>query len=361
MAKGRLVGTVVGATVTGVTRVGTPKRGGPIKLIVWVRRDGTLACRVSRFSPQPFNPYFSRSRLFGLLPARWAEPSGSRSTSVDAFIARVATALRVLPTTAELHSAHIGNHAAAEWFRHWQDKASRVCFPIPLGRAEHREERRKFAIMKEPETAADKMKVGADRRFRVDATVEGYQPEAKSDSLAKSSMRGKSIVEGAVQSTAILYIKDAAMRRIHDHIQWKRSVAANMVEQGGILLGTAGRDPETGRVYALATDAVPARVGAHGSGAHLELGHEAWHRMLEELDAMRGVSGTAVHVIGWYHTHPGHLDVFMSSVDRHTQAKLFTEDWQFAIVLNPQKAVWRAFSGRGAEECQGFWLEPTPF
>jgi proteasome lid subunit RPN8/RPN11 len=84
--------------------------------------------------------------------------------------------------------------------------------------------------------------------------------------------------------------------------------------------------------------------------------------MLDELDIKRDTGGgTPIHVVGWYHTHPGELDVFMSSVDRHTQEKLFSEDWQFAIVLNPQRAEWRAFNGRAAEECRGVWLAPAPF
>jgi hypothetical protein len=43
----------------------------------------------------------------------------------------------------------------------------------------------------------------------------------------------------------------------------------------------------------------------------------------------------------------------MSGTDLNTQQKMFSKNWQFAIVLNPQKQTWRAFRGADARECHG--------
>lgn len=61
-----------------------------------------------------------------------------------------------------------------------------------------------------------------------------------------------------------------------------------------------------------------------------------------------------MRVIGWYHTHPNNLGVFMSGTDQRTQATFFSANWQFAIVLNPHRLQWKAFAGEQATECPGF-------
>lgn len=47
----------------------------------------------------------------------------------------------------------------------------------------------------------------------------------------------------------------------------------------------------------------------------------------------------------------------MSGTDRTTQQRLFGNDWQFAIVLNPHKKIWRAFYGANSSGCRGYVLD----
>jgi proteasome lid subunit RPN8/RPN11 len=80
--------------------------------------------------------------------------------------------------------------------------------------------------------------------------------------------------------------------------------------------------------------------------------------MIDKLDLINEDNQEdELQVIGWYHTHPGRLSVFMSGTDLNTQSKMFSMVWQFAIVLNPQKQLWRAFSGSKAKECKGYMLK----
>jgi len=94
---------------------------------------------------------------------------------------------------------------------------------------------------------------------------------------------------------------------------------------------------------------------AKGSGAYLLMDHETWKSMLDRADRLNEALGQdAMRVVGWYHTHPNELSVFLSGTDRATQARMFSRPWQFAVVLNPQKEIWRVFHGAESIECVGY-------
>lgn len=151
-----------------------------------------------------------------------------------------------------------------------------------------------------------------------------------------------------------LYLTNEAMSHIASHIGWGKMTQHNCIEQGGILLGEAFRDPGSGITYGIVNAAI-AGLSARGSSVHLEMSHDTWREMLDSADRLLEESPhKELHVIGWYHTHPNGLDVYMSGTDRETQRRMFGREWQFAIVMNPQKSQWRAFFGAAAEECRGF-------
>ena len=152
-----------------------------------------------------------------------------------------------------------------------------------------------------------------------------------------------------------LYLTMSAFTTIKNHIGWGNNTYENRVEKGGILLGHAYRNPDTSVVYAIVEQAISGRL-ARGSAGYLEVTHETWKEMLDDMDNLH----TDLQLIGWYHTHPNSLDVFMSGTDRTTQQRLFGNDWQFAIVLNPHKRIWRAFYGSNSSECRGYVLNDNP-
>lgn len=177
--------------------------------------------------------------------------------------------------------------------------------------------------------------------------IERTQPELVCSPKLNSDFRGS---EERCPNRQ-LYITKSAFKTISDHIEWDRHTNENVVEQGGILLGNAFHDSATGIIYAIAERAIPGKL-ARGTSGYLEVTHETWKEMLDYVDQLN----TGLQVIGWYHTHPNNLDVFMSGTDRATQARLFGNDWQFAIVLNPHKRIWRAFFGSLSHECKGYIL-----
>lgn len=151
-----------------------------------------------------------------------------------------------------------------------------------------------------------------------------------------------------------LFITKRAMGSLSKHIGWGETTEFNRVEQGGILLGEVFQDENTGITFGVVEEIIPAQT-ARGSSTYLEMSHETWKDMLDAVDLMleKG-SRPNLHIIGWYHTHPNNLSVFMSGTDMGTQSRFFFHDWQFAVVVNPQQRVWRAFYGREARECKGF-------
>lgn len=150
-----------------------------------------------------------------------------------------------------------------------------------------------------------------------------------------------------------LYITPKARKTIFDHIGWGNWTFNNKVEQGGILLGHVYRDSRDNITYGIVERAI-AGQSARGTSAHLEMDHETWKKMIDEVDTVYAEQN--LQIIGWYHTHPDWLDVFMSATDKATQCQLFSNDWQFALVLNPHKCTYRAFHGKDSEECPCFML-----
>ena len=151
-----------------------------------------------------------------------------------------------------------------------------------------------------------------------------------------------------------LYLTKTAFDAIAQHIGWDRRTEQNIVEQGGILLGEVFRDPLTTITYAVAEHAIAGR-SARGTSGYIEMTHETWKEMFDEVDRLN----TGLNIIGWYHTHPNSLDVFMSGTDKATQARVFNHDWQFAIVLNPHSQIWRSFYGKNSLECQGYVIKES--
>ncbi|HEY0021501.1 MAG TPA: hypothetical protein VGB24_01270 [Longimicrobium sp.] len=180
-----------------------------------------------------------------------------------------------------------------------------------------------------------------------------YRPEAKPEPALRLDPDFQASVQKAVDGLYALYLLPEAQRAIQEHIGWGRRTAVNGVEQGGLLFGQVYRDASQGKTYGMVSAAV-AGTSALGSTAFLQFPHQTWVEMLEEADCAAGDVSTAPQVIGWYHTHPGELSVFMSGTDRATQRRMFYADWHFAMVLNPQKRRWRVFHGAGCEECTGF-------
>ncbi len=164
-----------------------------------------------------------------------------------------------------------------------------------------------------------------------------------------------------------LYLLPNALQAIQAHIDWGRSTEANAREQGGLLIGRAYLDPQTGEPYAVIEHALEART-TDVSAASIAFTHDTWADLMARVDRLPPPSeGPPWRIIGWYHTHPNNIGVFMSGTDRRTQQDLFPGPDRFAVVLNPQRQRWQAFRGAECVECEAVAFasepsasEPTP-
>ncbi len=157
-----------------------------------------------------------------------------------------------------------------------------------------------------------------------------------------------------------LYFTQQSFHQVEHHIGWGQRTDDNGVEQGGLLLGNAYIDSEENLVFAIVRNAI-AGLKARGSGAYLDMTHETWAEMLAQVDAITDADpDSSLQIVGWYHTHPNTLDVFMSGTDKNTQRTFFRAEWQFAVVLNPHKKLWRVYHGSESAQCEGFVIQAEP-
>lgn len=144
----------------------------------------------------------------------------------------------------------------------------------------------------------------------------------------------------------LLVISQRAEREIKDHIGWAEKTRYNIREQGGIMIGSPYL--VDGRTVSVVECAIPAEL-SESNAAYLKMDTETWLKMLNCYDESYRDQG--LYVVGWFHTHPNGLGVFMSSTDMGTQRAFFREDWHFAVVLNPHRKMIACFHSAQAELC----------
>lgn len=183
--------------------------------------------------------------------------------------------------------------------------------------------------------------------------VKEYQPEVKQIQYDNDNFERRytllcdnySIAKKEYQTIVL----PAASEKILEYIGWGKKTQQNIVEQGGFLVGKNYYDEEK-RVNVCVVENALSATGASGSWGHLEIGHEDTREMYKMLDKMNDGCAESEKkvVVGWFHTHPNSLEVFMSGTDRGTQSRLFPGEKAVALVLNPHRKIWKCFR---SEQC----------
>jgi proteasome lid subunit RPN8/RPN11 len=313
--------------------------------------------------PLIFHPHFvingSRLGIFGSLSVEWIDYK-TRSdedieTDLESYVLRVARTLKYEDGYIRTDAKNIGNPSALQWYKKniniGKFPSDDVCLPS--------KKHFSLTVMPTNDQPSSEPMVKQTRKvkFEVNQSETGYAPLelSKSDSShanfevcpdCSSDLRIR-IPESQISHE--FYLRKSAFDSIASHIEWRQRTEKNIVEQGGILLGQSYRDPSSGVIYGIVERIVSGKL-ARGTSSYLEVTHETWKAMLDEADKL----SKDLQIIGWYHTHPNTLDVFMSGTDRATQKRLFGNDWQFAIVLNPHTGIWRSFFGSESKECPGY-------
>jgi proteasome lid subunit RPN8/RPN11 len=154
-------------------------------------------------------------------------------------------------------------------------------------------------------------------------------------------------LQGCLNTENILFLTKESKDLLFDHIGWGKKTEKNIVEQGGLLIGKPYQINDN--IISIAHSIIPAE-STSSNAAYLNMGNDAWGKMLAEYD--NRYAEKDYKIIGWYHTHPNSLSVFMSGTDMGTQKLFFNKKWHFALVLNPHKKIAKAFYSVNGIECQ---------
>jgi len=321
-------------------------------------------------SAVPFHPHFQvydKLSLSTLLTkqAKWIDYSNEQGDVVS-FVKRVILSLQYNKGYINLDAKMIGNKDAKNWYLEEEYKKSDkfptdnfLVNPIKVNYKSTIEykgfsskpnlnvQQKKFAVeTKLPNKK--KFKINEETKYNIESKLESdfnFDYDETLNSIINTSSRTK------------LYVSTKAKKQIFEHIKWGNlQIQTNKNEQGGILLGKVYFDKSDNLQFGIVEQVVYSE-NTRGNSAYLEMNHEVWSQMLNDADDIIDKSQSDnIQVIGWYHTHPNNLDVFMSGTDMNTQQRFFNQSWHYAIVLNPHKQIWKVFFGGESKECQGYIL-----
>lgn len=108
-------------------------------------------------------------------------------------------------------------------------------------------------------------------------------------------------------------------------------------ELGGFLLGGLHIDEHE---YIEIRHFVPA-IDAHSRVASLTFTHDTWAELTRQVDE----EYPDEVVLGWHHTHPN-FGIFLSAYDLFIHRHFFSEPWQVALVVDPQRQEFGFFQWR---------------
>jgi proteasome lid subunit RPN8/RPN11 len=145
-----------------------------------------------------------------------------------------------------------------------------------------------------------------------------------------------------------LLLTKNAVENIKKALEWGHKTKNNRVEQGGVLIGRVRQYKY--ETYSFVYDILLA--GTSGNPVFVEFTNSMWAAMQERLDDMNVnlPKNEQLFIIGWFHTHPNTLPVFMSGTDMTTQRLNFSQDWQASLVMNPHTGEMRSFFGQHATD-----------
>lgn len=108
-------------------------------------------------------------------------------------------------------------------------------------------------------------------------------------------------------------------------------------EIGGFLIGGLHEDR---RIYTEIRHFLPA-VETESNVASLTFTHESWAAVHREISEKFPDD----RIVGWHHTHPG-MGIFLSGYDDFIHRHYFSQPWEVALVVDPQRQEMGFFQWR---------------
>jgi proteasome lid subunit RPN8/RPN11 len=126
-----------------------------------------------------------------------------------------------------------------------------------------------------------------------------------------------------------MFISKEAARKMLDHCYEH----GRKKEVMGLILGETYQ--YNNKLFSIAKDIATSELDA----TEVNVRFDSFDKLFEELEQLK----YDYQILGWYHSHPNYT-CFMSSTDVETQARMFKQDYQRAIVIDPIKMDMKAFA-----------------
>ena len=164
-------------------------------------------------------------------------------------------------------------------------------------------------------------------------------PSTAPDAFSLASLQQARAIGTVYREAAIVVIHEPVLEQILDF-----SAGELQREVGGFLLGgvygeTAGGSGQ----YVVVRHFHPAFEAESGS-ASLKFTHESWSILHREIQQRFPDES----ILGWQHTHPG-FGIFLSAYDLFIHRNFFSQPWQIALVVDPQRQELGFFHWRRGE------------
>jgi|GEM_PF-5159314 len=150
----------------------------------------------------------------------------------------------------------------------------------------------------------------------------------------------------------LFFIREA-FGELVEHINWGKNTSKNNKEQGGILIGIVFKNKSKKNICGIVHHII--KTIQDGDATYIQFTHNDWIQMYREFDEKYSNTKNdeaKYRVIGWYHTHPN-MPVNISDIDKNTHISFFPNNWQFSVIINPQKEIWAVYNGRECKNCNG--------
>ena len=166
-----------------------------------------------------------------------------------------------------------------------------------------------------------------------------------------------------VPNRVLFFSPDAANDLLNKVIGWGRfDYPDNKKEQGGWLIGShtmnsCGEIIKSDVRYILQAETDIREPGYIEWSALEDIRlQRSFFQIRQNLAKTDPELSQRLELLGWWHTHPNKLHVFLSGTDRTTIADKFNKPGHYSVVLNPHRKTWRVFAGPEATEILGIML-----
>jgi hypothetical protein len=167
----------------------------------------------------------------------------------------------------------------------------------------------------------------------------------------------------------LVILTKGASAELMNHVHWGVNHPNNLYEQQMGLAGYVFKDPDTARFITVVEYVVPA-IAKNRTPVGARLTADDTADVQVEVNVMNRNRKEAwkygvytklwdADLVGWGHTHPGQLDVFLSPTDRDTHRTLYgrgKESLGISLVVNPHRRLAAAFGGPQIREMGQIWF-----